>query len=324
MAIMRTVKKFIVLAALVLFCNPYLGAQPSPAGPPRLLIPAGEDAWLNPVWSPDGQYVAFTTGKYLGLWTARADGSQLRQISEADGAGFGFSWSADSRTILIRPSEFRDMRRFQSVELINVETGEVKVLVEPTRGINNVPQWAHHDQHVAVIIREELQLLESGKAPLGRPVVRLEDPVLYPVQGKLLRSLAGQKEPRVLADFGDNTLVNIRFSAEGNRLAFQVARQGLYVMNLDGSALKNLGKAERPSWAPGGKYLVAMKTTDDGHQVTDGDLYAIDVETGAEYNLTAHTSIIALSPSVSPDGKRIAFENPEDGGIYVLELDRAF
>ena len=224
----------------------------------------------------------------------------------------------------MRPSEFRDLKRFQSVELVNVETGEVRVLLEPSRGIRSIPQWAHRDQHVAVIQNGDLRLLESGKAPLGRPVVKPDEPVLYPAEGKLFHSIAGQAEPRVLADFGDHTLFNICFSPEVNRVAFQVATQGLYVMNLDGSDLRHLGRYERPSWAPGGKYLVAMKTTDDGHRITSGDLFAIDAESGAVFNLTPHTPMVALSPSVSPDGRRIAFENPEDGGIYVLELNQGF
>jgi Tol biopolymer transport system component len=312
------------MAALVVFCCQNLAAQPATIGPPRLLIPADGNAWLNPVWSPDGQFVAFTSAKYMGLWIARADGSNLLQISDAEGAGFGFSWSSDSRTILMRPSVFRDTRRFQSVELVNIETGERRVLAEPSRGINSLPQWAHRDLHVAVILNEELQLLESGKAPLGGPVIQAEEPVLYPLNGKICRFVAGQKDPQILADLGDKTILNIRFSAEGSRMAFQVAGQGLYVVNLDGSGLKHLGRSERPSWAPGGRYLVVMKTTDDGHRVIEGDLYALDTESGAEYNLTEHIPMVTLSPSVSPDGKYIAFENPEDGGIYILELSLGF
>lgn len=321
---MRTTRKLFALAALLLLCCQNLAAQPAGVGSPSRLISSEGEGWLNPLWSPDGQYLAFTSAKYAGLWVAHCDGSGIRQLSDADGAGFGFSWSADSKTLLMRPSEFREMHRFQSVELINVETGEVKVLVEPTRGIKSLPQWAHRDKHVAVILNTEMQLLESGKAPLGKPVERMEDPVVYPVEGKVLRSIAGKSEPVILADFGDKTIFNIRFSPDGNRLAFQVATQGLYVMNLDGSGLKNLGRGERPSWAPGGRYLVAMKTSDDGHQVTSGDLFAIDTESGAEYNLTSQINMVALSPSVSPDGRLIAFENPEDGGIYVLELNPGF
>jgi Tol biopolymer transport system component len=314
----------IIIVAWFFLGSINLAAQPSPSGDPLLLIPADGTAWLNPVWSPNGQYIAFSSGKYVGLWIANADGSNIRQLSAEEGAGFGFSWSADSKTILVRPSVFRNMRRFQSVELINVENAETKVLVEPSRGIRSVPQWAHRDQHVAVVMNEELQLVESGKAPLGHPVVLPETPVLFTIDGKLFRSIAGQKDPTALADFGDQTIFNVQFSPDGDKIAFQVAARGLFVMNLDGSGLKNLGWAERPCWTPDGKYLVAMLTSDDGHRITSGDLYAIDIVSGAAHLLTGQTSMVALSPSVSHDGRRIAFENPEDGGIYVLEIKQGF
>lgn len=317
---MKKIGILIILLGLgIMFCQ-NLTAQPAAAGEPHMLIPAKGNIWLNPTWSPDGQYLAFSSEKYNGLWVAKADGSNIRQISDDENAGFGFSWSADSKTLLIRPSEFRNNRRYQSVKLIDVATGVEKELVEPSRGIRSVPQWAHRDLHVAVVKNEELLLFETGKAPSGLPVVEPTSPVLFPVEGKLLRSTAGQKDPQSLADFGQQTIFNIRFSPNGAQVAFQVAARGLFVMNIDGSGLKNLGWGERPFWTPDGNYLVVMLTKDDGYNITESDLYAIDPVSGAKYLLTGHTTMIALSPSVSPDGKRVAFENPDDGGIYVLDI----
>lgn len=321
---MKKFSSLIIMAACFLVCCQKLAAQPSPASEPFLLIPSSGEVWLNPVWSPNGQHLAFSSEKYNGIWIARADGRQIKQLTDHEGAGFGFSWSADSKTILARPSEYRNMRRYQWVELIDVQTNESKVLIEPARGIRSVPQWAHRDQHAAVVINEDLHLLETGKAPMGQPIVEPESPVIFPAQGKLFRSVAGQKDLNALADFGQQTIFNISASPDGSKLAFQVAARGLFVMNIDGTGLKNIGWGERPSWTPDGKYLIVMLTEDDGYNITKGDLYAIDPVSGAEYLLTGHTSMIALSPSVSPDGRRIAFENPQTGGIYVLEIKYGF
>ena len=317
---MKKIGNVLLVAVFIFSCCQNIAAQPSPAGEPYLLIPPAGDAWLNPVWSPDGQYLAFSAEKYNGLWVANADGGNIRQISDRENAGFGFSWSADSKTILIRSSEFRNNRRYQSVKLVDVASGAEKELVEPGRGIRSVPQWAHRDLHVAVVKDEELLLLETGKAPRGLPVVEPESPVLFPVEGKLFRSTAGQKDPQAMADFGQQTIFNIRFSPNGNHVAFQVAARGLYVMNIDGSGLKNLGWGERPFWTPDGNYLIVMLTSDDGHNITESNLYAIEINSGQQHLLTGHTSLVALSPSVSPNGKQIAFENAIDGGIYVLDI----
>ena len=46
----------------------------------------------------------------------------------------------------------------------------------------------------------------------------------------------------------------------------------------------------------------------------------IDIENGDEVLLTGNTDCIPLTPAVSPDGKRVAFENAQDASIYVMDL----
>lgn len=307
-------------AMLILVLSSISRAQPVVVGEPWELIPASERIWLHPVWSPDGKYIAFSSEKHKGLWVAMADGSGLRQISDRDGVGFGFSWSSDGKTLLARASGYINDLRHQWIEIIHAETGESHAMTKPQRGIQGLPLWTHQDLHLGVVIDGRIQWIESGKAPLAVPIERPETPVAFSIEGKVLEGSTDNIDIRVMADFGDNAIFNVVKSPDGSRLAFQVSAQGLFVMNTDGTGLKQIGRGERPRWTPDGKYLIVMITKDDGYQITQSDLFAVDPQTGQEFLLTANTDIIAMSPSVSPDGKKIAFENHESGSIYVINI----
>lgn len=56
----------------------------------------------EPVFSPDGQYVAFTAGRQTGdfdLYVARADGSEVRRLTHQAGDEYLPSWSPDGTKI---------------------------------------------------------------------------------------------------------------------------------------------------------------------------------------------------------------------------------
>ena len=46
----------------------------------------------------------------------------------------------------------------------------------------------------------------------------------------------------------------------------------------------------------------------------------MNINSGKKYLLTENTNLIPLTPSVSPDGKKVAFENAIDASIYVINL----
>ncbi len=115
------------------------------------------------------------------------------------------------------------------------------------------------------------------------------------------------------------------------QIAFSSERDGnweIYVMDVDGGNQQNLSNNPHadvsPSWFPDGKQIAFMSRR-DGH-VIDGfptyEIYAMDADGGNPQNLTndPHDD---MSPSWSPDGKRIVFMSRRDGNyeIYVMDAD---
>jgi len=125
-----------------------------------------------------------------------------------------------------------------------------------------------------------------------------------------------------LQSLSEFMIFNPALSPTGDKIVFEASRgKGMYVCNADGSDLRSLGqKAGRASWTSDGKYVVVMVEGNDGHRITKGELMSINVETGVRSVLLSSDKYIALNPTVSPDGKQVAFECLNEGAIYVIDI----
>jgi len=101
------------------------------------------------------------------------------------------------------------------------------------------------------------------------------------------------------------------FSPDGRFIAFSSSRehsQGIFVMTRSGQGARRLTNGGfDPSWTPDGRELVY--STESGRRTPDArqapsELWAVNVETGMRRRMTGAD---ALGPSVSPDGRFVAF-----------------
>ena len=96
----------------------------------------------------------------------------------------------------------------------------------------------------------------------------------------------------------------------------------MYVMNIDGTALTDLGIGYRLKWSPDSHYLTYMITKDNGEAIISSDIYYIKIDGTEKTNLTNTDDIIEMNPDWSPDGKKIAFDVPSKGAIYTIEISK--
>jgi Tol biopolymer transport system component len=90
---------------------------------------------INPLWSPDGQTIAFTRGPSSGLIGAPgpynvmltgADGTNLRQLTEGAAANYAMAWLPDGKQLLVSVA----LRAGASLHLLDVQTGQVRPLFD--------------------------------------------------------------------------------------------------------------------------------------------------------------------------------------------------
>lgn len=315
---------FLLLLFLILVPGELLSqTTPYSPGAPRLLVDGGVNYHMNPVWSPDGGRIAFTSAQYRGIWTVDVDNGDPVLLTRDEAAGFGFQWSSDGSAIAARASRYEGHFRLHAVTIYDVPEGTARQLTDFTRQRIGLPQWTDMDRMVAVPDGSEIELLESGLETATRGKRVSDEQVVFARNDRIHAVTLPETRPVTLQQSAERPVLNARLSPDGSRIVFEVVGEGLYVMHSDGSEKRHLGYAEAPVWMPDSRWVAAMVTRDDGHHVTGSEILAIDTESEDRVSLTGHlqdTSLIPLYPTISPDGDRLAFGDYETGRIYVMPI----
>jgi|SRR5690625_641464 len=305
---------------MVLFVSEDLTAQIQAVGQPKVLIEGDGNHFMNPVWSPDGKSFAYTAGQFRGIWVADKNGRNVRQLTDKS-AGYRFSWTSDSKAILAKVTETVNRRRQSALILFDKDNQSEHQLTDFTSRPSALPQWVPLEDKMIMVMGNKIELLEAGKGAVPRNLRSAEVPGLEEAQ--LLVDGQSKRENAVdVSPFDNAFYLNPQVSPDGEKIAFEIYGGNLYVMNIDGTRLTDLGPGNRPQWSPDSRYILANRTTDDGHDITSADIIAFSLDGKEKVNLTSNTSLIAMNPSWSPDDKSILFNDPSNGNIYILEISR--
>ena len=305
-------------------------AQIRVSEPPSVLISLDGQSIMDPEWSPDGESIAFTGPRYRGLWVANADGSGIRRLTEED-AGFGFRWSGDSKRILSRVSRYEERDQTHAVVVFDAQGAEDPFEVTPFRShMPSLPEWNGQGDSMVWIpdagamSSEVVDVVEDGAARMPKQAADVADRLTRPrvavLGDRLLFWESGSAQPRDLSPFGSDGYLNARLSPDGTKIVFEHYGGNLHVVDVATGALEDLGRAFRPAWSPDSRHVVAMVTEDDGYTYSRSDLVVFAADGSTRVNLTEGFDPLAMNPSWSPDGSRIAFDAPEEGVVYVLTL----
>lgn len=286
-------------------------ALPHSASAPQMLIKS-DRGLMAPVWSPTGEKIAVTSDNYVGIWVADAAGNNLKQVTDNAGAGYKMQWSTDGSKILGRTNVTVNNRIFHEIKVWNVADFSETTLVEQTRDIQGTPLWKGAEQIALSDLR--------GAAEMNVLSLKCVTKSITDVFTLMVNEPAevAAKVPS-LREFLGTIIINPALSQDGMKVAFQVPGKGIYVCNVDGSDVKYVCKGSHPSWLPDGSIIYTV-VKDDGVNFTSSEIYARDITTGKSVLLSGNSEIIPLTPTVTKDGTRVAFENAMDACIYVITL----
>lgn len=259
-----------------------------------------------PTISPDGSFVVVSDLASDGLTRiSLADGTAT--TITCNGNGNDVAISADGSRIVFRQSTIdrRHLRR-TALKSVDLASGRETEIVGPSRRLN--AGVAMNGNTVTAIENGRLKTrnLAGGRAEAA-PVVSINYGHLdYTAGGRTI----------TLDPQGRGSYLWPALSPDGTKVVYYLAGRGCFVCNTDGSDVRRLGMLRAAKWLDNNT-IVGMNDVDNGEFVTSSSIIASNLD-GTRQTLTGE-DIIAMYPSASADGSKIAFATPE-GRMYIINL----
>jgi TolB protein len=245
-------------------------------------LTSGNYANVGGVWSPDGTQIAFESwrGTSHDLYVMNADGSGERQLTSSPQPERSATWSPDGQRICFR-RETTDPALGWELFVINADgSGETNITNNPANDAD--PAWSPNGERIAFVsTRAEsrwcLYTMQADGSDV-QMISKTPNGYVYPAWSPDGRRIAftgivdnhyeifvidadGQNEQQLTRLGGQCTFA--AWSPDGRHIAFvcrmddfPYGRATLYVMNADGSDLREIAPVEcpidggRPAWVP--------------------------------------------------------------------------
>lgn len=263
--------------------------------------------FFYPSISPNSDYLLMTKANYQGLVQMNLNDKSIKTLNNDPGAGYGVQISDDCTSVLYKKVNLVQNRRHNSLITQNLQSGEKKVLVNPTREaitgefINSQPAYV------------------QGKQMMKAPTQSKTTQRLITIENRKMVLYTNGNRKEILPNGKDASYFWSSISPDGKRIVYTVAGKGSFVCGIDGRNVKSLGKLSAPKWA-GNNFLVGMDDIDDGEKLISSTVLIVSADGKTKKRLETPQGVNAMYPTASKNGSKIAF-NTEKGEIYIANVE---
>ena len=255
-------------------------------------------------WSPDGNWIAYTTFPDMCLWRARSDGSERLQLTFAPMQVFGAVWSPDGSKLA-----FHELSPGQpgKIAWMPANGGKAEVILAGEHTAEDAPNWLP-DGNSLMFLRSWLDKDDRTTAT----AISTFD----------LRSGEARKVP------GTDNSGPPELSPDGRYIAAQSEDfHALLVMDRQSGKWKQLARAEfvhLPKWSRDGRYIYYQDPRDG----EDQPMYRVAALGGKAEEVASRKQFLRSDvgrysfAALTPDDQPVAVVIRPNADVYALELER--
>ncbi|MEA2030509.1 MAG: hypothetical protein U9N55_02780 [candidate division Zixibacteria bacterium] len=306
------------------------------------IIQLGKGA--NCKWSPDGQYLSFTSSG--GLYVYVVDSGTVRQVTPAENVYYmnkhNYYWDSQNTILFVQKVVHRDSTGvWQTVVIKRItidggleelhsevsakRTSRADVGTKRTSLFNKLVQLSNGK---VGICRQEVIDIASLRQMLGRSEIDTTAYYATNYSYWITRYLGIEKDTDVWLVYSDGRPYKRVTTNKTYRLT-QLSPDGAYIacwigdtiLDLDGNIIGKIESASMGSWFPDSRKLVFNKIVEAHDDIVASDLYIVDMTGEHEVQITDTPDKIELFPVVSPDMTMIAYENYASDANYIEIVD---
>jgi hypothetical protein len=251
--------------------------------------------YTNPVVSPNGQFALLTGHHFKGAYVLNLLTNEIIQISDKDGSGYGYSWDNNNEIVYFKQKEVKEY--FSDSKVYSYSLKDKNIVLRNDIDINMMSSYHGVEKNA------ENQIVVYT----NMTTLKIEAKDLITKKSWVITSEDGQ-------------YYNALLSPNGQKVAVHKGAD-IYVYDVNGTGKgQKIGTGLATSWSADNQYLLGfLDTSEDGHNVTNSELYLFDSQTLKSKKVTNTEVLLEMFPSFISENK-VLFTDDKTGAIYTANL----
>jgi hypothetical protein len=251
--------------------------------------------YTNPIVSPNGEFTLVTGHHFKGVYVLNLKTNEINQISDKEGSGYGYSWDNNNEMIYFKQKEVKEY--FSDSKVYSYSLKDKKSTLRTDIDINMLSSYhgAAKNATSQIVVYTNMTTL------------KIEAKDLISKRSWVITSKEGQ-------------YYNALLSPDGKKVAVHNGSD-IYVYDINGNGKgQKIGTGIATSWSADNEYLIGfLDTSEDGHNVTNSELYLFDIKTLKSKKVTNTEVLLEMFPSFIGKDK-VLFTDDKTGTIYTANL----